>query len=137
MGRDAQILTAKAAMATDSVQIASKVRRLRGGRISLSTNTKIRNGAGAMTSQSVRVKRNLMLSTCAFAISAAVASSALAQSREVLAAAAPSAGGGATLETVIVTAERRGTDVQRTPDAVTPISSTTLDQSFTTSVAGL
>jgi iron complex outermembrane recepter protein len=89
-----------------------------------------------MFSQSMRVKRNLMLSTCAFAISAAAAR-ASAQSHEVLAAAAPSASSSSTLETVIVTAERRGTDVQTTPEAVTSISGQTLDQSFSTSVSGL
>jgi iron complex outermembrane receptor protein len=90
-----------------------------------------------MFTQLVCVKRNLMLSTCAFAISAAAASSASAQSHDVLAAGASSASGSATLETVIVTAERRGTDVQTTPEAVTSVSGQTLDQSFTTSVAGL
>lgn len=90
-----------------------------------------------MSTQSVRVKRNLMLSTCAFAIAAAAASSASAQSQATLAAAATTAASTSTLETVIVTAERRGTDVQRTPDAITAVSGQTLDQTFTTSVAGL
>jgi iron complex outermembrane receptor protein len=90
-----------------------------------------------MSIQSVRVKRNLMLSTCVFAIAAAAASSASAQSQATLAAAATSAASSSTLETVIVTAERRGTDVQRTPDAITAVSGQTLDQTFTTSVAGL
>jgi iron complex outermembrane receptor protein len=42
-----------------------------------------------------------------------------------------------TLDTVIVTAERRGTDVQRTAEAITAVPAQTLDQSFITHINGL
>jgi iron complex outermembrane receptor protein len=42
-----------------------------------------------------------------------------------------------TLDAVIVTAERRGTDVQRTAVAITAVPSKSLDESFITHIAGL
>jgi len=45
--------------------------------------------------------------------------------------------GGATLEPIIVTAERRGSDVQRTPDAITVVSGRRLDENFITHINGL
>ncbi|HEY2032167.1 MAG TPA: TonB-dependent receptor [Rhizomicrobium sp.] len=47
---------------------------------------------------------------------------------------APAAGG---VEEVVVTAERRATDVQKTPLAITAVSAATLDKSFVTQVADL
>ncbi|MDE2487528.1 MAG: TonB-dependent receptor [Alphaproteobacteria bacterium] len=80
----------------------------------------------------------MLLSTCAIALSAIAATSAQAQT-SALAQTAPAAARTApvALETVIVTAERRGQDVQRLPDAVTAMSGQALDQTFTTQVAGL
>jgi iron complex outermembrane receptor protein len=71
------------------------------------------------------------------AIAAGAATAASAQSKDATLEAAASAGANVTLETVIVTAERRGTDVQRTPDAITAVSAKALDQGFTTNIAGL
>jgi iron complex outermembrane receptor protein len=51
--------------------------------------------------------------------------------------AAPAAAPVNTVETVVVTAERRRTDVQRTPLAITAVTGKQIDQSFVTTVAGL
>jgi iron complex outermembrane receptor protein len=88
-----------------------------------------------MLDQPMRLKRTLLLSTCA--IAAAMSAGSLAWGAE---APAEAAGGGAAavgLEPVIVTAERRGVDVQRTPNAVTAISAEALNQSFVMTVADL
>ncbi|MDB5446485.1 MAG: TonB-dependent receptor, partial [Phenylobacterium sp.] len=83
-----------------------------------------------MSSGSLRMKRKLMFSTCVFAIAACIDTAAAAQTRT---AASP----GTVLDTVIVTAERRGTDVQRTPDAITAVPARTLDENFITNINGL
>ncbi len=75
-----------------------------------------------------------MLSTCALAIGVFGSSMAQAQGAAVVATAAPAGPG---LDEVIVTAERRGVNVQRTPDAVTAVSSQQLDQSFSNHVGDL
>ena len=85
-----------------------------------------------MLSRSQRAKRDLMLTTCVLSVAACLASTASAQTQD-----AATAAGAATLDTVIVTAERRGTDVQRTPDAITAVSAKSLDESFTTHITGL
>lgn len=79
-----------------------------------------------MTERSARMKRSLMLSTCIIAVGVLAGSTAWAADADAAASAAEPVG----LETVIVTAERRGMDVQRTPDAVTAVSGELLDQSF-------
>jgi iron complex outermembrane receptor protein len=71
-----------------------------------------------------RQKRNLMISTCIVALSACVSTLAYAADAT-------------TGDEVIVTAQRRSTDLQRTPLAVTSVSSQTLDQSFVVNLAGL
>lgn len=81
-----------------------------------------------MTERSARMKRSLMLSTCIFAVG--VLASSTAWAADAAADAAASSAEPVGLETVIVTAERRGMDVQRTPDAVTAVSGELLDQSF-------
>ena len=68
--------------------------------------------------------RRLAWSACSFALAASLGGAARAQ--------AP-----ATLETVIVTAERRGQDVQRTPSAVTALGGKALDEGFITHINGL
>ena len=52
-------------------------------------------------------------------------------------AAAPAVAAVAQLETVIVTAERRSTNIQKTPTAISSVSSKSLDDSFINEVSGL
>jgi iron complex outermembrane receptor protein len=68
-----------------------------------------------------------MLSVAALAIASAPG----------LARAQTSAAPGATLDTVIVTAERRGIDVQRSAEAITAVPARTLDENFVTHINGL
>jgi iron complex outermembrane receptor protein len=82
-----------------------------------------------------RTRSALMLSTCALAISLMGAGAATAQ--QAAAPAATPAPAATQIQEVIVTAERRSTDVQRTPDAITAVSGRTLDEQFITHVAGL
>ena len=76
-----------------------------------------------------RLNRRLLLSACAAAMAALGGGAAQAQSQTTTAS--------PVLDTVIVTAERRGTDVQRTPDAITAVGAQTLDQGFITHINGL
>jgi iron complex outermembrane receptor protein len=89
-----------------------------------------------MVNRSKRAKRDLMFTTCVFAVGVCAASAASAQSPDAASAVATGAAA-ATLETVIVTAQRRTVDVQRTPVAVTAVPAKVLDQTFTTNIAGL
>jgi iron complex outermembrane recepter protein len=90
-----------------------------------------------MLDHPAHLKRALMLSTCAFAM--ALSTGPLAWGAEAPADAAASGDASAPvgLEPVIVTAERRGVDIQRTPNAVTAISAERLDQGFVNNVADL
>src|SRR5271163_2389434 len=94
-----------------------------------------------MANLSLRLKRNLILSSCLVAASACVASAAYADT-----AAAPSdralvtptdADATSTVQQITVTAERRVQDIQKAPIAISSVSSRQLEQSFVTSVAGL
>jgi iron complex outermembrane receptor protein len=79
-----------------------------------------------------------MFSTCALAVGIFASSMAHAGDTEAAAtAAAAAAPAGPGLEEVIVTAERRGVNVQREPDAVTAVSGQTLDQSFSNKITDL
>jgi iron complex outermembrane receptor protein len=83
-----------------------------------------------MASRPTRAKRDLMFTTCFFAMLACAASADEAPSQAVTAAAA-------TLDTVIVTANRRGADVQRTAQAITAVQAKALDETFVTNITGL
>ena len=84
-----------------------------------------------MVSRSKRTKRSLMFTACVFAMTAGAASAAEAPGEATTAAAAT------TLDTVIVTANRRGTDIQRTAEAITAVQGKVLDESFVTTISGL
>ncbi|CAN7335732.1 TonB-dependent receptor [Phenylobacterium sp. LjRoot225] len=62
---------------------------------------------------------------------------ASAASAEALEAATEAAPANVTLDTVIVTAERRGVDVQRTAAAITAVQAKSLDEGFITHITGL
>jgi iron complex outermembrane receptor protein len=94
-----------------------------------------------MANLSLRLKRNLILSSCFVAASACVGPMAYADT-----AAAPSdtavtttsdAGGASTVEQITVTAERRVQDIQKAPISVTSVGARQLDQSFVTNIEGL
>ena len=89
-----------------------------------------------MSSQSSRVKRNLMLSSCVVAIGACLTAQAFAASpaTTMAASAAPAA---SSVQAVIVTAERRSVDIQKSPLSITAVPAKTLDQSFINNLAGL
>jgi iron complex outermembrane receptor protein len=91
-----------------------------------------------MSAQVRRARRNLLLSTGALVLGLAASSAALAQSVNA-ATSKPSAGAAAagTVEEIIVTAERRQTDIQRTPDAISAVSAKQLEETFTTKLTGL
>ena len=75
-----------------------------------------------MSKLSSRQKRNLLISSCIAALSACGSSLAYAADNS---------------SEVIVTAQRRSTDLQRTPLAVTAVTGQTLDQSFIVNLSGL
>ena len=75
-----------------------------------------------MSKLSSRQKRNLLISSCIAALTACGASVAYAADNS---------------SEVIVTAQRRSTDLQRTPVAITAVSAKTLDQSFVNNLAAL
>lgn len=90
-----------------------------------------------MASSSLRLRRSLVVSTflaasgAFFLQSPACAADAAAAPAPAAAAAAPE------VEQIVVTAERRSVDIQRTPLAVSAVSAKALDQSFTNSLTGL
>ncbi|HEY1962293.1 MAG TPA: TonB-dependent receptor, partial [Rhizomicrobium sp.] len=84
-----------------------------------------------MSRFSSRSRRYLFGSACAVALAAWFSGPAAAQT----APASPGANAGA--EEIVVTAERRTEDIQRTPLAVTALSAQTLDKSFVTQIADL
>ncbi len=88
-----------------------------------------------MSKRSRAIRRGLMLTTCSLALCGGLGAAAHAAGTPGLAAGAAAAA--PSLPEVIVTAERRGMDVQRTPDAVTAVSGMQLDQSFSNKVADL
>jgi len=93
-----------------------------------------------MSGRSVQMRRSLLLSTCVLAIGVCAGSVAYAGDTEAVATAAGTAAAapaGPGLEEVIVTAERRGVNVQRTAEAVTAVSGQQLDQSFSNKVTDL
>ena len=75
-------------------------------------------------------RERAVVSWCALAVALAAPLASRAQST-------PPAAGAATLSEVIVTAERRATDIQKTPSAITALPAATLDKSFVTDVTGL
>ena len=79
----------------------------------------------------IRRKRVWFASAASFAVAAA-ANVAAAQTRDP-----PDGPAASSVSEVVVTAERRGVDIQRTPIAVTALSGQTLDQSFVTDITGL
>jgi iron complex outermembrane receptor protein len=84
-----------------------------------------------MSGKSRRTHRNLMLSSCALALGVMGAHAAIA-------ADTPAAGAAPTkIEEVIVTAERRETNVQHTPDAITAVPAQLLDEQFINKITGL
>jgi iron complex outermembrane receptor protein len=89
-----------------------------------------------MASSSVRLRRSLIVSTFLAASGAVfLQSPAHAQAAASAAAAAPAAP--AAVEEIVVTAERRSTDLQKAALSVTAVSSQRLDQSFVNNLAGL
>ncbi|MDR3475869.1 MAG: Plug domain-containing protein, partial [Devosia sp.] len=91
-----------------------------------------------MASSNLRLRRSLIVSTFlaasgVFFLQSPAQAAAPAAASD--AAAAPSAA--PEVEQIVVTAERRSTDIQRTPLAISAVSSKALDQSFTTSLTGL
>ncbi|HEX4742703.1 MAG TPA: TonB-dependent receptor [Caulobacteraceae bacterium] len=93
-----------------------------------------------MSMQSCHIRRNLLLSSCAFVLGLAASGAALAQATGAAAVSAPASGEAAASSTVgeiVVTAEHRSTDIQKTPDAISAVSEKTLDQTFTTKLASL
>jgi iron complex outermembrane recepter protein len=92
-----------------------------------------------MSAQSRHNRRNLLLSTGVLVLGLAASSAALAQSVNAATSSPPASGAAAagTVEEIIVTAERRQTDVQKTPDAISAVSEKQLEETFTTKLAGL
>jgi iron complex outermembrane receptor protein len=90
-----------------------------------------------------------MISSCAFLMGLAASGTALAQATGAAASNAPAANGAAasasasassavgTVGEIVVTAERRSTDIQKTPDAISAVSEKQLEATFTTKLAGL
>ncbi|HSZ51443.1 MAG TPA: TonB-dependent receptor [Caulobacteraceae bacterium] len=89
-----------------------------------------------MSGQSGEIRRKLMLSSCALAIGLAMSGAALAQAAGA-ATSTPAASEVGTVGEIVVTAERRSTDIQKTPDAITALSEKQLEATFTTKLAGL
>ncbi|HWF00137.1 MAG TPA: TonB-dependent receptor [Caulobacteraceae bacterium] len=79
----------------------------------------------------IAARRTLMVSAAAAALTMALASAAQA------AAAADARPAASSVEEIIVTAERRNEDIQRTPDAITEVPAKALDQQFITRITGL
>src|SRR5271155_2960868 len=96
-----------------------------------------------MANLSLRLKRNLILSSCLVAASACIAPMAHADTaaapsdRALVTAATTDADAASTVQQITVTAERRVQDIQKAPIAISSVSSRQLDQSFITNVAGL
>ena len=83
-----------------------------------------------------------MLSSCALILALTASGAALAQSVGAATASPPANGASAapavgTVGEIVVTAEHRATDVQKTPDAISTVSEKTLEQTFVTKLAGL
>jgi iron complex outermembrane receptor protein len=89
-----------------------------------------------MSGQSGEIRRKLMLSSCALAVGLAMSGTALAQATGA-ATSTPAASEAGTVGEIVVTAERRSTDIQKTPDAITALSEKQLEATFTTKLAGL
>jgi iron complex outermembrane receptor protein len=94
-----------------------------------------------MANLSLRLKRNLILSSCLVAASACIAPVAYADTAAApsvqAVAAASDAGAASTVQQITVTAERRVQDIQKAPIAISSVSARQLEQSFITNVAGL
>ncbi len=88
-----------------------------------------------MANLSTRLRRDLIVSTCLAATGALLPLSARAET--VLSGAAAVAASTHEVQEVVVTAERRSSDIQRTPLAITAVPAKALDQSFTNAIAGL
>ena len=93
-----------------------------------------------MANLSLRLKRNLILSSCLVAASVCIAPTAYADT-----AAPPSdralvtttdADATSTVQQITVTAERRVQDIQKAPIAISSVSSRQLEQSFITNEIG-
>ena len=85
-----------------------------------------------MVNSSKRLRRNLVVSTCLAAASLSLPMLAYAGEAAAVTAAGPSQ-----VTEVIVTAERRSVNLQKSPLAISSVGSKALDQSFITSAAGL
>ncbi|MBV8681928.1 MAG: TonB-dependent receptor [Caulobacteraceae bacterium] len=94
-----------------------------------------------MSAHNRQNRRSLMLSSCALLMGLAASGATLAQATGTAAAAAPAengaGGGAATVGEIVVTAEHRATDLQRTPDAISAVPEKQLEETFTTKLAGL
>jgi iron complex outermembrane receptor protein len=89
-----------------------------------------------MSGQSGEIRRKLMLSSCAFAVGLAMSGAALAQATGGATSTSAASEVG-TVGEIVVTAERRSTDIQKTPDAISALSEKQLEATFTTKLAGL
>jgi iron complex outermembrane receptor protein len=90
-----------------------------------------------MYAQPGEIRRNLMLSSCALMMGLAASGAALAQTAGAATPSAPSGAEVGTVGEIVVTAERRSTDIQKTPDAISELSEKQLDATFTTKLARL
>ena len=91
-----------------------------------------------MSNSSLRLRRNLLLSTCLAVTGALVSVSAHAETGlSANAAVAATAAGASQVTEVVVTAERRAVNLQRAPLAITAVGGAQLDKSFINNIAGL
>ncbi|HWA63604.1 MAG TPA: TonB-dependent receptor [Caulobacteraceae bacterium] len=88
-----------------------------------------------MTNSKLRLRRNLIATTYLVALGAAAPS--LAHAADAATATAAGAADETTVEQLIVTAERRSVDIQKSALAVTAVTAANLDKSATMNVAGL
>jgi iron complex outermembrane recepter protein len=88
-----------------------------------------------MANPLLRLRRNLIVSTCLAASGLVLQTAAHAETASSGAAAAAASTN--EVEQIVVTAERRTTDIQRTPLAITAVTSQSLDKSFTNELSGL
>ncbi|HEX3408349.1 MAG TPA: TonB-dependent receptor plug domain-containing protein, partial [Caulobacteraceae bacterium] len=85
-----------------------------------------------MTDSMLRLRRNLIATSCLVAAGALAPLAAHAADP-----AAPAGGANATVAPIIVNAERREVNLQRAPLSISSVASRQLDQSFVTDVKGL